>query len=58
MHRLKVSESYDEAGMLYEVRSPKCKHGVACVSTCHGADQCEYYLCKDDDHHYCTEDEE
>jgi hypothetical protein len=58
MHRLKVTESYDDAGMLYEVRSPKCQHGMACISVCDGLNECEYHLCKGDDHHYCTEDEE
>ena len=57
MHRLKVTERYDEAGMLYEVRSPKCQHGMACISVCDGLNECEYHLCKGDDHHYCTEDE-
>ena len=57
MHRLKVTESYDDAGMLYEVRSPKCQHGMACISVADGLNECENYLCRGD-HHYCTEDED
>jgi len=56
MHRLRITEKYDDAGMLYEIRDPKCHHGRACISVVDGLDECEHHISKGD-HHYCTEDE-